>query len=120
MALTDEKPPVIKITGPMSTFNPPPLLPPPKKPPPLLNLNFDKPYQTPKTVKSVLADTKLKKSTIVPATKVEFTPRENNLFDTLKNYNEDATKIPLSLGNPIMIRAVASKLDYSNEAFSFV
>ena len=56
----------------------------------------------------------------MPATKVEFTPRENNLFDTLKNYNEDATKIPLSLGNPIMIRAVASKLDYSNEAFSFV
>ena len=45
MALTDEKPPVIKITGPMSTFNPPPSLPPAKKPPPLLDLNFDKPLQ---------------------------------------------------------------------------
>ncbi len=46
MALTDEKPPVIKITGPMSTFNPPPSLPSAKKPPPLLNLNFDKPLQS--------------------------------------------------------------------------
>ncbi len=66
-----------------------------------------------------MADNKSRKS-LAPPTKVEFTPRENNLFDTLNKYNEDATKIPLSLGNPIMIRAVASKLDYSNEAFSFV
>ena len=64
-------------------------------------------------------DNKSRKS-LAPPTKVEFTPRENNLFDTLNKYNEDATKIPLSLGNPIMIRAVASKLDYSNDAFSFV
>jgi hypothetical protein len=54
------------------------------------------------------------------AVKVEFTSVENDLFNNLNKYNEDASHTPLSIGNPIMIRAVASKLDYSNDAFSFV
>ena len=119
MALTVDKPPVIKITGPLSSFNPSTSLPRAKKPAPLLNLEFDKPQKTPKSIKSVLAETASKK-TLVPVMKMEFNPRENSLFDNLNKYNDDSTKIPLSLGNPIMIRAVASKLDYSNEAFSFV
>ncbi len=47
MALTDAKPPVIKVTGPLSSmksksaFDLPESFPPPKKPPPILNLKFD-------------------------------------------------------------------------------
>ena len=42
MAFKDDKPPVIKITGPLFSLNLPESLPPAKKPPPVLNLAFDK------------------------------------------------------------------------------
>ncbi len=107
MAFKDDKPPVIKITGPLYSLNLPESLPPAKKPPPLLNLAFEKKGNT-----KVQDDVKTKRS--VGAVKVEFTPLENTLFATLNKYNDDASHMPLSIGNPIMIRAVASKLDYSD------
>lgn len=50
----------------------------------------------------------------------QFTPRENKLFDNLQKYNNSTTGAPLSIGNPLVIRAVVSKLDYNEEAYSFV
>lgn len=53
------------------------------------------------------------------AGQTQFTPRENKLFDNLQKYNDNGSTAPQSIGNPLVIRAVASKLDYDANQFSF-